>query len=65
MVGGAELYQLYVSAQSRGSDIAAVLMPMPRLGYPKAASERPGSRAQSEMSEPQDSTKNADGIGLE
>src|SRR5215468_17063 len=38
---------------------------MQRLGFPKSVSRPPGLPAPSEMSEPHDSTKSADGFELE
>jgi hypothetical protein len=62
---GDELYQLYVSRQSRGVGAAPPWSRMPKLASPNEAWRKLGSRAPSATSGLPDSTKGVDGIASE
>ena len=63
IIKGNELYQLFVSARSRGSGVAAALIADAETRFLKTASLPLGSHAPSGTCEPRNSMKNADGIG--
>ena len=55
MLRGAELYQLYVSSQARGTGVAAALLSTRKLTLATAASTRPGLHAPLETTAPRGS----------